>query len=93
MHGDQEQVRVAIVWYRYLVYGGGAEEGGDGGDESGGGGGGIGRVVGGGMWLTWPKIRPSTEPEEVEKRWIVAARAGRDIATLSMEWSSIAWAD
>lgn len=39
----------------------------------------------GAMWLTWPKIKPSTAPLEVENRWIMEARAGPDMATFSTD--------
>ena len=44
----------------------------------------------GGRRVTWPKMRPSTEPGEVEKRWMREAKAGPEMAIFSTEGSSIA---
>lgn len=39
---------------------------------------------------TWPKRRPSTAPEEEEKRWIKEAKIGPEIATFCKDLSSMA---
>lgn len=44
----------------------------------------------GAMWVTWPNKRPSTAPEENEKRWIREARVGPDIAIFCRGWSPMA---
>lgn len=44
----------------------------------------------GAMCVTWPNRRPSTAPGENEKRWIMEARVGPEIAIFCRGRSSMA---